>query len=109
MSEKDEEVTTIVSRRIKPGHELEYANWFGRIAEAIKKSPGFKGITVIVPEDSDSRIVLYRFSDAEAMENWENSSERKELMSEVGNYASQTYDKMGGAETWFHVGKVRSA
>ena len=103
------EVTTIVTRRIKPGHELEYANWFGRITEAIKKSPGFKGITVIVPEDSDSRIVLYRFADPRAMESWENSPARKELMSEVEKYASQTYDKMGGAETWFHVRDPRFA
>lgn len=108
MPEKAEEVTTIVSRRIKPGHELEYANWFGRIAEAIKKSPGFKGITVIVPEDSDSRIILYRFANEETLQGWEDSPVRKELMSEVGRYATQTYDKMGGAETWFHVQDARS-
>ena len=105
MSEKNsaEEATTIVSRRRKPGHELEYANWFGRIVEAIKRAPGFKGITVLVPEDSDSRIILYRFSDAQSMENWEMSPERKELMSEVEKYASQTYNTAGGFETWFHV------
>lgn len=71
MSGSKEEATTIVSRRIKKGHELEYANWFGRVVEAIKKAPGFKGITVIVPEDSESRIILYRFADAQAMENWD--------------------------------------
>jgi antibiotic biosynthesis monooxygenase (ABM) superfamily enzyme len=47
MSSKREEVTTIVNRRIKKGHELEYANWFGRITEAIRKAPGFReGVTV---------------------------------------------------------------
>jgi len=105
----DEETTTIVSRRIKPGHEREYADWFGRVVEAIKKAPGFKGATVIIPEDSSSRIVLYRFANAEAMENWENSSERKALMSEVDEYATQAYDSMSGIETFFHIHDAKSA
>ncbi len=110
MPEKSvQEATTIVSRRIKPGHELEYANWFGRIVEAIKKAPGFRGITVVVPADSDSRIILYRFADVETMESWEMSPERQELMSEVEKYASQSYDSMSGLETWFHVSDARSA
>ena len=109
MSSKPEEVTTIVSRRIKKGHELEYANWFGRITEAIKKAPGFRGVTVLVPGgDSDLRIVLYRFADAATTEAWESSPERKELMSEINGYATQVYDKAGGLETWFHIPDARS-
>jgi len=109
MSSNREEVTTIVNRRIKKGHELEYSNWFGRITEAIKKAPGFRGITVLVPgEDSDSRIVLYRFTDVATMDAWESSPERKELMSEVNEYATQVYDKAGGLETWFHISDARS-
>jgi antibiotic biosynthesis monooxygenase (ABM) superfamily enzyme len=105
----NEETTAIVSRRIKPGRERDYADWFGRIVEAIKKAPGFKGVTVIVPEDSDSRIVLYRFANAQAMEDWENSTERKALMSEVNKYATQAYDRAGGLETFFHVKDAKSA
>ena len=109
MSSKREEVTTIVNRRIKKGHELEYANWFGRITETIKKAPGFRGITVLVPGgDSDLRIVLFRFADIPTMEAWESSPERKELMSEVNEYATQVYDKAGGLETWFHISDARS-
>ena len=109
MSSEREEVTTIVNRRIKKGHELEYANWFGRITEAIKKAPGFRGVTVLVPGgDSDLRIILYRFANITTMDAWEGSSERKELMSEVNEYASQVYDKAGGLETWFHVSDARS-
>jgi uncharacterized protein len=110
MSGKPEEVTTIVNRRIKRGHELEYANWFGRITEAIKRAPGFNGITVLVPGgDADLRVVIYRFVDVESMEAWENSPERKELMSEVNEYATQAYDQAGGLETWFNIPDYRSA
>ena len=77
--------------------------------EAIKKAPGFRGVTVIVPEDSNSRIVLYRFASTETMENWENSPERKALMSEVDKYAIQAYDSAGGLETFFHVRNAKSA
>jgi antibiotic biosynthesis monooxygenase (ABM) superfamily enzyme len=105
MPTEGKEVTTIINRRIKPGHELEYANWFGRIVEAIKKAPGFRGITVIVPasKDSDARIILYRFADIPTKENWENSPERMELLSEVDEYATQSYDEAAGLETWFHA------
>ncbi len=74
------------------------------MVEATKKSPGFRGITVIVPDgDPDARIILYRFADIATMENWENSPERKQLLSEVDKYATQVYDKASGLETWFHV------
>lgn len=99
------EVTVMISRRVKPGRELEYANWFGRLVQAVKKAPGFKGITVIVPDDKDSRIILYRFADVQTNENWENNSDRKELLSEVNEYATQTYEIAGGLETWFHLSK----
>jgi antibiotic biosynthesis monooxygenase (ABM) superfamily enzyme len=42
------------------------------------------------------------------MEAWESSPERKELMSEVNEYATQVYDKAGGLETWFHITDARS-
>ncbi len=110
MPDHAEEVTTIVNRRIKKGRELEYANWFGRMSEAIKKAPGFRGVTVLVPGgDTDLRVVLYRFADVGTMEAWENSPERKELMSEINEYATQVYDKAGGLETWFRIVDVRSA
>jgi antibiotic biosynthesis monooxygenase (ABM) superfamily enzyme len=103
MSVESKEVTVMINRRVKPGLELEYANWFGRLVEAVKKAPGFRGITVIVPDDKDSRIILYRFADTETNENWENSSIRKELLSEANEYATQTYESAGGLETWFHL------
>ena len=101
----DTEVTTIVARRIRPGRELEYANWFGRVTEAMKKSAGFRGMTVILPDAKDpgARIILYRFADAAAIENWEKSAASEELVSEADEYAVQVYDRAGGMETWFSL------
>ena len=54
------EFTTVIQRHIKPGREKEYAEWFGRLVEVIKKHLGYRGLTSVVPRGtgSDDRIVL---------------------------------------------------
>jgi antibiotic biosynthesis monooxygenase (ABM) superfamily enzyme len=102
---EDAEVTTVVTRHIKPGRDKEYAEWFARLLDTIKKFPGYHGNTVVIPPgtDQDVRIVVYRFADKSSLENWENSPERKKLLSEVDNYSTQTYNKASGLETWFQL------
>jgi len=109
MSE-DAEVTTIINRHIKPGHDKDYADWFGRILDTMKKFPGYRGTTAVVPggRDQDARIVVYRFADKTTMDNWESSPERKKLLSEVDNYATQVYTKASGLETWFELPNTHS-
>jgi uncharacterized protein len=104
------EVTTVISRHVKPGRDKEYSEWFGRILETMRKFPGYRGATVVVPggTDQDARIIVYRFADNATMENWENSSERKNLLSEMENYAVQTYVKASGLETWFQLPNTHS-
>jgi antibiotic biosynthesis monooxygenase (ABM) superfamily enzyme len=104
------EVTSVVSRHIKPGRDKEYSDWFGRMLDTMKGFPGYRGVTVVVPggTDPDARIVVYRFADNATMENWENSPERKKLLSEVENYSTQTYTKASGLETWFELPNTHS-
>src|SRR5438552_2895768 len=91
--QEDTEATTIINRHIRPGHEKEYAAWIGRILDTMKKLPGYRGVTAVVPggTDPDTLIVLYRFADKASMENWENSPERMKLLSEVENYLTGTH------------------
>jgi uncharacterized protein len=103
------EMTTLINRRIKPGHEKEYSEWVGRIVESMKKFPGYLGVSVVVPKDDpDARLVLNRFVDSISMENWKNSPELKKFLSELDNYATQTYVEASGLETWFQPPNVRS-
>jgi uncharacterized protein len=99
---EDTEVTTVVTRHIKPSRDKEYAEWFTRLLDTIKKFPGYRGNTVVIPPgtDHDVRIVVYRFADRGSLENWENSPERKKLLSEVDNYSTQIYNEARGLETW---------
>ena len=102
MPAQDREVTAVITRRIKPGRELEYANWFGRATDAIRRAPGFKEMTVILPDPKDprARIILYQFTDAASLDYWEKSAAEEELHSEVGDYASQTYHGTDGTGAW---------
>ena len=43
-----------------------------------------------------------------AMEDWENSPERRRLLCEVERYAIQTYAKSSGLETWFDLPNIHS-
>lgn len=109
MSE-DTEITTVVTRHIKPGRDKEYAEWFGRLLDAIRKFPGYRGNTVVIPPgvDPDVRIVVYRFADKSSLDKWEDSPERKKLLSEVDHYSTQTYSKASGLETWFQLPNTHS-
>ena len=104
------EVTTVVTRHIKPGRDKEYAEWLARMLQTVKKFPGYNGVTIVVPPgtDHDVRVVLYRFADKGSLENWENSPERKGLVSEVDNYATQTFNNASGLETWFQLPNTHS-
>jgi uncharacterized protein len=99
------EVTTATNRHITLAYEKEYAEWFGRMLNTINQFPGYRGVTSVVPggRNPDARIVLYRFADKASMDNWENSPERISLVSEVERYASQSFAKASGLETWFDL------
>ena len=104
------EVTAVVSRHVKPGRDKDYAEWFGRVLEAIRRFPGYRGVTSVIPggNDPDARIVVYRFADKASMDAWESSPERKALLSEVEEYATQVYTKATGLETWFALPNTHS-
>jgi uncharacterized protein len=96
------EATVIINRRIKPGREKEYADWVGRVLEAMKKFPGYLGVSIVVPQgDPNGRIVLNRFADPVSMESWKRSPELKKFLSELDEYATQTFTEASGLETWF--------
>ena len=99
---REREVTTTVARHIKPGKEKQFNNWMHRIASAVAKEPGFRGVSVISPDpDSPIRYVVYKFSDEEQLDRWEKSATKKAFLEELKQYASQHYARKTGLETWF--------
>lgn len=102
MSRAEDEVTTVVARHIKPGHEKQFESWMHRISAAVEKAPGFRGITVIAhKEEPLVRHIIYRFSDKQHLEQWEKSDTKHRFVEELKQHASQHYARATGMETWF--------
>jgi antibiotic biosynthesis monooxygenase (ABM) superfamily enzyme len=83
------EVTTVICRKIKPSHEKDYNDWVRRYLTFERKAPGYLGITVIVPGGSSKsplRYIIRRFADKAAMKAWDNSEESLTLIEEADNY-----------------------
>jgi uncharacterized protein len=104
------EVTTVICRKIKPGHEKDYNDWVSRYLTFERKAPGYLGITIIVPGGSKSplRYIIRRFADRAAMESWDNSQESKKLIEEANNYSTRHYETSTGLETWFTLPDLKT-
>jgi uncharacterized protein len=69
-SDYQNEVTTVICRKIRPTHEGDYNDWVSRYLALERKAPGYLGTTIIIPGGSKSplRYIIRRFTDKTAME-----------------------------------------
>ena len=104
------EVTTVICRKIKPGHEKDYNDWVRRYLILERKAPGYLGTTIIIPGGSKSplRYIIRRFADKAAMEIWDNSEESLKLLKEANDYSIRHYDTSTGLETWFTLPDLKT-
>jgi uncharacterized protein len=102
-SDYQNEVTTVICRKIRSGHEKDYNDWVRRYLTSERKAPGYLGTTIIVPGGSKSalRYIIRRFADKATMEAWDNSEESLKLLEEANNYSTRQYETSTGLETWF--------
>jgi len=104
------EVTTVICRKIRPGHEKDYNDWVRRYLTLEGKFPGYLGTTIIVPGGSKSplRYIIRRFADKAAMETWDNSEESRKLIEEANDYSTRHYETSTGLETWFTLPDLKT-
>jgi antibiotic biosynthesis monooxygenase (ABM) superfamily enzyme len=104
------EVTSVICRSIKAGHEKDYDDWLRRYLTFEKKAPGYLGTTIILPGGSSShlRYIIHRFTDRTSMEVWENSPESQNLLEEANNYSTRHYQTSTGMETWFTLPNLKT-
>ena len=97
------QVTSVICRNIKPGHEKDYDNWLRHYLTFERKAPGYLSTTIIIPGGSKSslRYIIRHFADKAAMEAWDNSEESQKLIQEADNYSTRHYETSSGLETWF--------
>ena len=94
-------VTSLISRRINPGHEKDYDDWL-RFLAFERTALGYLGTTVVLPGGTSSNIrYIRRFTDKASMEIWDNSQDVQKLLKEANRYSTRHYETATGLETWF--------
>ena len=100
-----EPVTVTVARRVAPGMEPEFEQWYDGIIGCASRFPGFLGAGILRPRDTGQDWhVVYRFADDAALHRWEASAERAEWLARADSFASETgVQRVSGLETWFSL------
>ncbi|MFL6364965.1 MAG: hypothetical protein ACJ719_07145 [Nitrososphaeraceae archaeon] len=108
--EYQNEATTVICRKIRPGHEKDYNDWVQRYLTFERKAPGYLGTTIIIAGGSKSplRYIIRRFADKSAMERWDNSEQSLKLIEEANNYSTRQYETSTGLETWFTLPDLKT-
>jgi uncharacterized protein len=97
-----EPVTVTVARRVAPGREHEFEDWYDGIISCASRFPGFLGSGILRPKELGDWHVVYRFADAPSLHRWEASEERADWLRRADEFVEETgVQRVSGLETWF--------
>jgi uncharacterized protein len=98
-------VTVLVARQVHPGMEVEFEDWANELTRAASEFHGFLGAGLLRPGHvGDDWHVVYRFSTAAALADWESSSVRAKLLVDGEQVMSTAkVHHVTGLETWFEL------
>ena len=90
LSNAAKDVTIVISRKIKPGCEKQYDDWFRCFLMIEKNIPGYVGTTIITQGGTDSTIrhIIHRFSNTASLDAWEKSDEYLKQIEEANKYST---------------------
>lgn len=97
-------VTTIFSRRVKPGFEKKYEEWLSGITRVSNQFDGSQGTTLIRPSGENLEYIsVVQFDTVENLEQWMNSTARQEWIAKLDPFTldSQEVSTLTGMEKWF--------
>lgn len=97
-------VTVAVSRRVRPGHEAQFAEWVDDVTAAASRFPGHLGSGYVRPAEPDGEhTVVYRFDSPEHLDAWQSSDERKALLEHSREFivGEPRVEMVTGLESWF--------
>ncbi|ANS70037.1 hypothetical protein SLINC_7813 [Streptomyces lincolnensis] len=99
-----EPITTVLTWRVRPGHEREFEKWTRGITRCARQFPGNEGVSWLHPEDGHRYHSVLRWSDPQRLTAWLESPERADwhkriegVATEIGSERQSTT----GMETWF--------
>jgi antibiotic biosynthesis monooxygenase (ABM) superfamily enzyme len=98
-------VTTTVTRRVKPGHEVFYEQFLEGISAAARRYPGHLGIDIFRPEDvrTGEYRTVYRFDTEDHLRAWLESDDRAAWIERAEPHVIGPMHTrvLTGLETWF--------
>lgn len=97
-------VTVVVTHRVDPAQVTEFLEWQDRLRLAESKFDGFRGTELFRPVEGiqDEWTALYRYENADDLDKWLISDERRALLAEgeqFSDFHSRTIDNSFGS--WF--------
>jgi len=99
------QVTTMVTRRVKPGCEEAYANGLREAAGEARAFDGHQGVTILGPHgDAPAEITaIFTFDSAANLERWMTSAERRRWLERARELTVDDGDveSLTGLEPWF--------
>jgi uncharacterized protein len=98
-----EPVTAVFSRRVKSGHEAEYARLAEGVTAASARYPGQLAATILHAGNSRDYALVYTFESPETLEAWLDSDIRRAFVVTADKLAEshQRLQPKSGLETWF--------
>ncbi len=98
-----ERATALFTRRVKPGHELEYEALAQEMLEASQALPGQLRATMLHEADSPNYTLLYSFADQPSLRAWLDSPRRRQLLTQADQIADARLQlpPLSGLETSF--------
>ncbi|WP_037676614.1 antibiotic biosynthesis monooxygenase [Streptomyces griseus] len=104
---RHEPVTTVLTWRVRPGHEHEFEEWTHQVTRCARRFPGNEGVAWLRPQDGGHRFhAVLRFSDPHRLTAWLESDERAEWHARIEGIASEESTERqstSGMETWFSL------
>ena len=104
MSNIDETVTVVVTRKVKHGRESQYEDWLRRLLNESKSLKGYIGSTIQRPPPGSTEYTsIFRFDTVDNLRKFEESELRSRYLREVVDYveADAIWKKYTGLEFWF--------
>jgi uncharacterized protein len=104
MSNVDETVTVVVTRKVKRGRESQYEDWLRRLLNESKSLKGYIGSTIQRPPPGSTEYTsIFRSDNVDNLRRFEESEMRSRYLREVVDYveADAAWKKYTGLEFWF--------
>ncbi|CAD5107494.1 antibiotic biosynthesis monooxygenase [Zestomonas carbonaria] len=96
-------VTLMVARRVPRERYTPFLSWLDEGRQLAARFPGYLGSGVLAPPPEDDEFqIVFRFSDADNLADWEHSADRRAWLARGHGLFAQPHEhRVQGLDAWF--------